>query len=157
VIGCPCANPPSGPGRGCDNSAGTGGAILSAAGVAYLSADSLVFTTSGEKPTATSVLLQGTSSPAAGVVYGQGVRCVGGTLKRLYSKNAVAGNVAAPQGAELSISMFDAMADWMTVPLLHHDYAGKAPTRTGLEHPSISPYRTYESADGVPVLLLRAK
>jgi len=49
---CPCSNPPSGPTRGCDNSSGTGGAVLSANGVTRLSADSLVFTTSGEKPSA---------------------------------------------------------------------------------------------------------
>jgi hypothetical protein len=96
VIACPCGNPPSGAGRGCNNSASTGGASISAAGGTYLSSDSLVFTTSGEKPTATSVLLQGTSSPAAGVVYGQGVRCVGGTLKRLFTKTASAGSITAP-------------------------------------------------------------
>src|SRR5262245_51328568 len=55
------------------------------------------------------------------------------------------------RGSGIAVSLFDGLADWMTVPLLHHDYAGKAPTRTGLEHPSISPYRTYESADGVPI------
>jgi Tol biopolymer transport system component len=96
VIACPCGNPPSGAGRGCDNSSSTGGATLAAAGATVLSSDSLVFTTSGEKPTATSVLLQGTSSPAAGVVYGQGVRCVGGTLKRLFTKTAVGGSITAP-------------------------------------------------------------
>ena len=96
VIACPCANPPSGPGRGCDNSAGTGGAVLSAAGGTYLSSDSLVFTTSGEKPTATSVLLQGTSAVVNGSVYGQGVRCVGGTLKRLFAKAASGGSITAP-------------------------------------------------------------
>ena len=96
VIGCPCGNPPAGSGRGCDNSASTGGAILSAAGGTYLSSDSLVFTTSGEKPTATSVLLQGTTLVASGVVYGQGVRCVGGTLKRLYTKTASGGSITAP-------------------------------------------------------------
>jgi hypothetical protein len=93
---CPCANPPSGAGRGCDNSAGTGGASLGAMGGAYLSSDSLQFTTSGEKPTATSVLLQGTSAAAAGAVYGQGVRCVGGTLKRLFTKSAINGSITAP-------------------------------------------------------------
>jgi hypothetical protein len=87
---------PSGLGRGCDNSAATGGAILSASGGTYLSSDSLVFTTSGERPTALSIVLQGTTSPAAGIVYGQGVRCVGGTLKRLYTKNAVGGSITAP-------------------------------------------------------------
>jgi Tol biopolymer transport system component len=96
VIACPCSNMPSGLGRGCDNSAATGGAILSASGGTYLSSDSLVFTTSGERPTALSIVLQGTTSPAAGIVYGQGVRCVGGTLKRLYTKNAVGGSITAP-------------------------------------------------------------
>ena len=96
VIACPCANPPSALGRGCDNSSATGGAILSASGTAYLSADSLVFTTSGERPTATSILLQGSALAPAGIVYGQGVRCVGGTLKRLFTKTAVAGSITAP-------------------------------------------------------------
>ena len=96
VMACPCSNPAGGSGRGCNNSAATGGAALSASGTAYLSADSLVFTTIGEKPTATSILLQGTTSPPAGVVYGQGVRCVGGTFKRLFTKHAVAGSITAP-------------------------------------------------------------
>jgi hypothetical protein len=96
VIACPCSNPPSGPGRGCDNSAATGGASLAASGSAYLSIDSLAFTTSAERPTATSVLLQGTALAPNGVVYGQGVRCVVGTLKRLYLKLAVAGSITAP-------------------------------------------------------------
>jgi Tol biopolymer transport system component len=96
VAACPCGNPPAGAGRGCDNSAGTGGASLSAAGTAYLGMDRLVFTTNGEKSTATSVLLQGTSTLAAGTAYGQGVRCVGGTMKRLFTKAAVAGSVTMP-------------------------------------------------------------
>jgi hypothetical protein len=96
VIGCPCGNPPSGAGRGCDNSAVTGGASLAASGGTFLSSDSLVFTTSGEKPTATSVLLQGTTLVTSGAVYGQGVRCVGGTMKRLFTKTASGGSVTAP-------------------------------------------------------------
>jgi Tol biopolymer transport system component len=96
VIACPCSNPPSGPGRGCDNSSATGGAILSASGGTYVSSDSLVFTTSDENPTALSILLQGTTSLPAGIVYGQAVRCVGGSLKRLYAKNAVGGSISVP-------------------------------------------------------------
>jgi hypothetical protein len=96
VLACPCSNPPSTSGRGCDNSAGTGGAALSGSGIAYLSMDSLVFTTSGERATATSILLQGTALASSGVVYGQGIRCVGGTLKRLFTKSAVAGSIVAP-------------------------------------------------------------
>ncbi|MCX7354341.1 MAG: CaiB/BaiF CoA-transferase family protein [Alphaproteobacteria bacterium] len=52
------------------------------------------------------------------------------------------------EGASLKISLFDAIADWMTVPLLHHDYGGKAPKRVGLNHPSLAPYGLYETADG---------
>jgi hypothetical protein len=96
VIACPCSNAPSGPGRGCDNSFATGGAILSASGVAYLALDSLVFTTSDEKPTATSIVMQGSTPAANGLVFGQGVRCVGGTLKRLYTKTAAGGSITAP-------------------------------------------------------------
>ena len=96
VIACPCSNAPSNAGRGCDNSSATGGAILSASGVAYLSMDSLVFTTSAEKPTATSIVLQGDAVAANGLVFGQGVRCVGGSLKRLYTKTASGGSITAP-------------------------------------------------------------
>ena len=37
------------------------------------------------------------------------------------------------EGAELSVSMFDAMADWMAVPLLQQE-SGKPPQRVGLAH-----------------------
>jgi Tol biopolymer transport system component len=83
VIGCPCANPPASAGRGCDNSSSTGGARLSAAGNAYLSIDNLVLSTRFERPSATSVVLQGDAPLQSGSAFGQGVRCVGGTLKRL--------------------------------------------------------------------------
>ena len=55
-------------------------------------------------------------------------------------------------GAEISVSMFDAMADWMTVPLLQHE-GGKTPARIGLAHPSISPYGVFKTRDGVDVLI----
>ncbi|HEV8113777.1 MAG TPA: calcium-binding protein [Planctomycetota bacterium] len=96
VIACPCSNPPGGSGQGCDNSAATGGAILSASGIAYLSIDRLVFATSGEPPTAFSIVMQGNALVAHGVVYGQGVRCAGGATKRLFVKSAVAGGILAP-------------------------------------------------------------
>jgi formyl-CoA transferase len=56
------------------------------------------------------------------------------------------------EGAELSISMFDAMADWMTVPLLQQE-AGAPPKRVGLAHTSISPYGAFRSRDGVDILI----
>jgi formyl-CoA transferase len=56
------------------------------------------------------------------------------------------------EGATLSISMFDAMADWMTVPLLQ-DEAGAPPQRRGLAHTSISPYGAFRSRDGIAILI----
>ena len=104
VLVCPCGNPPTGVGRGCNNSSATGGASLSAAGDASLGADSLVFSTAGEKPTATSVVLQG-SAANSGAVFGQGVRCVTGTLKRLYVKTAVGGSITAPVVGDPRVSV----------------------------------------------------
>jgi len=56
------------------------------------------------------------------------------------------------EGAELSISMFDAMADWMAVPLLQQE-AGAPPRRVGLAHTSIAPYGAFRSRDGVDILI----
>jgi hypothetical protein len=98
VIICPCANSPGGAGRGCDNSAATGGAALAASGFAHLSMDSLMFMTSGEKPTALSIVMQGNGVISNGVAYGQGVRCVGGTIiRRLFIKSATSGSITAPE------------------------------------------------------------
>lgn len=57
------------------------------------------------------------------------------------------------RGSGVAVSLFDALADWMTVPLLHHDYGGKAPERVGLNHPSIAPYGGYQLGDGRQVVL----
>lgn len=50
-------------------------------------------------------------------------------------------------GKGIAVSLFDGMADWMTVPLLHHDYGGSAPGRVGLKHPSIAPYSSFRTKD----------
>jgi itaconate CoA-transferase len=47
------------------------------------------------------------------------------------------------QGSAIHVSLFDAMCDWMTVPLLHFDYAGTRWPRVGLSHPTIAPYGAY--------------
>jgi itaconate CoA-transferase len=57
------------------------------------------------------------------------------------------------EGSAIKVSLFDGMADWMTVPLLHHDYGAGAPARVGLNHPSVSPYGAYSAKDGTPVLI----
>jgi Tol biopolymer transport system component len=104
VIACPCSNPPGGAPRGCDNSAATGGAQLTSSGSSSLAADTLVLLTHGETPAATSIVLQGDAELAGGVVFGQGVRCAGGALKRLYVKGASGGSITAPGPGDPSVS-----------------------------------------------------
>jgi hypothetical protein len=122
VIACPCANAPAIGGVGCNNSANTGGARLDATGIARLSYDTVVFITDGEKPTATSIVLQGDSLSSTGVAFGQGVRCVTGALKRLYVKNAVAGSITAPQGADLPVHARSAQLGDTIAPGSHRYY-----------------------------------
>jgi hypothetical protein len=105
VIPCPCNNPPTGTGKGCNNfGAGpTDSAQLTATGSPSLSADTLVFTSTGENNTSLTIFLQGTTSSATGLVYGAGVRCVTGTLKRLYTGGATGGSITRPSGADPSV------------------------------------------------------
>jgi formyl-CoA transferase len=56
------------------------------------------------------------------------------------------------EGADIRVSMFDAMMEWMAVPLLYAEY-GAPPKRVGLTHPTVAPYGVFATADGVPVLI----
>src|SRR5215468_9376156 len=56
------------------------------------------------------------------------------------------------KGADIRISMFDVMADWLSVPLLNSE-AGNPPKRIGLAHPSIAPYGVFRSKDGRDILI----
>jgi crotonobetainyl-CoA:carnitine CoA-transferase CaiB-like acyl-CoA transferase len=57
------------------------------------------------------------------------------------------------KGKGLHVSMFDALAEWMTVPLLHQEGTGQAPARVGVAHPSIQPYGAYPTADDGEVVI----
>jgi itaconate CoA-transferase len=54
-------------------------------------------------------------------------------------------------GAAISISMFDAMADWMAVPLIQYE-GGAPPKRIGLAHTSIAP-GAFKTKDGADILI----
>ncbi len=97
---CPCGNSGS-TGHGCENSAGTGGAELYASG--GIAPDTLVLRSEGELPTALSIFLQG-NAVIAPVPFGDGVRCAGGILKRLYVKHAAHGLAVAPEPGDASIT-----------------------------------------------------
>ena len=57
------------------------------------------------------------------------------------------------RGKGLAVSLFDALAEWMTVPLLHQEYTGEAPRRVGLNHPSIAPYGAYACMSGEQLVI----
>ena len=102
--GCPCSNP-GGSGRGCNNSAGTGGAVLVAAG--RLDPDTIVLQSSGELPNALTIFLQGATAISP-VSFGDGLRCAGSQLLRLYVKSASGGVATAPGPGDPSITARDA-------------------------------------------------
>ena len=56
------------------------------------------------------------------------------------------------QGADIRISMFDCMMEWMAVPMLYTEY-GAPPRRIGLSHSSLAPYGVFETGDNVPILI----
>ena len=107
ATGCPCGNLGA-IGHGCENSIGTSGAILTTSGTTV--PDTMVLTSSGELNSSLSIFLQGTTESTTGLVYGDGVRCVTGSLKRLYTKSANGGVATAPVGADLSITARSAAA-----------------------------------------------
>jgi hypothetical protein len=96
---CPCGNAGA-PGRGCENSAGTGGARLTASGL--LDPDLAVLIGSGLPSSSLVVFLQGDATIAA-VPFGDGLRCVGGTLLRLDGEVPFQGWVSYPHGCDAPI------------------------------------------------------
>jgi crotonobetainyl-CoA:carnitine CoA-transferase CaiB-like acyl-CoA transferase len=57
------------------------------------------------------------------------------------------------KGKGLKVSLFDGMADWMSVPLMFYENTGRTPPRMGLAHPSICPYGAFETEDGALILI----
>jgi crotonobetainyl-CoA:carnitine CoA-transferase CaiB-like acyl-CoA transferase len=57
------------------------------------------------------------------------------------------------RGRHVSVSLFESVADWMSVPILFQKYAGQVAGRTGLNHASIAPYGAYAAGDGQLVMI----
>ncbi len=102
VRSCPCANTALLDGAGCYNSSLVAASVWQL-GTASLAADTAVLVTADERPTAPSIVVQGSAPILAGLSFGQGMRCAGGILKRLYLKFAVAGSISAPAGSDADI------------------------------------------------------
>ena len=87
-------------------------------------------------------------SPEAYGRIGVSVCDIGSGMNALIGiQNALLIRARTGKGMGVKISLFDTAADWMQVPFLHAEYAGKAPKRAGLHHPSIAPYGGYTTQD----------
>ena len=101
---CPCGNDNDGsvPGSGCDNGVFASGAQLTGSGVASVSADTLVLTTTHLEPTSWGLYFQGDDALSAGLPFGDGLRCVGGSIRRLQPRLS---DAAGTSFTNLSISV----------------------------------------------------
>jgi len=56
-------------------------------------------------------------------------------------------------GATVDISLFDALAEWMSAPAAYTAYGGSAPPRSGPHHASIAPYGPVKTKDGAALYI----
>jgi Tol biopolymer transport system component len=101
-VPCPCANSGA-PGSGCENSAGSGGALLWLTG--FAEPDSTQLIVAGMTSNPLTVFLQGDVELAPAVHFGDGLRCAGGNLKRLYTKTGFGGSASVPGFGDLPLGL----------------------------------------------------
>ncbi len=102
---CPCGNAGAA-GNGCANSVNPNGANLAWSGTASISSDTFTLLGTG-MPNSSVLYFQGTSQQAggAGAVFGDGLRCAGGTVIRLLTKTNVGGASQYPDAGDVLISI----------------------------------------------------
>ncbi|MBI5362742.1 MAG: hypothetical protein HZA53_06155 [Planctomycetes bacterium] len=99
TVACPCGNLGLS-GRGCANSVHASGALFGASGAS--NPDTVVLAASALPAAAATIFLQGDALTSA--VFGDGVRCAGGTNIRLRTKTASGGVCSFPAAGEPSVS-----------------------------------------------------
>jgi hypothetical protein len=101
---CPCGN--GAPGNGCPSSVNLAGANLSWTGTPSVAADTFTLQGSG-MPNSSALYFQGTlqTNGGLGSVFGDGLRCAGGSVIRLGVKINAAGSSHCPAGGDLPISV----------------------------------------------------
>jgi hypothetical protein len=102
-VACPCGNNGSA-GNGCGNSTNGLGANLTMSGTISTLDDTASMHVAGMPLNATCVFLQGTGG-TNGVLFGDGLRCVAGTLLRLAVKHGVLGQANYPESGDQPISV----------------------------------------------------
>lgn len=76
-----------------------------------------------------------------------------GLTAAMLINEALVARTKSGEGRAIKLSLFDVIADWMSVPLLQHEEHGVGPDRVGLAHPSITPYGGFKSSDGVTIVI----
>lgn len=114
---CPCANYGAA-GHGCASSSNASGGLLTATG--STNPDTVVLHGSGMPMASLCIYLQGDALEDA--VFGDGVRCAGGSLIRLLTKSNVAGASAFPEQGDVSISTRGQVAPGSSVRRYYQTY-----------------------------------
>ncbi|WP_282793268.1 CaiB/BaiF CoA-transferase family protein [Streptomyces sp. CC224B] len=76
-----------------------------------------------------------------------GMYAYSGILSALYTR-ATTGRAPA-----VEVSLFDALAEWMSQPAYYTRYGGTQPPRVGARHATVAPYGVFTARDGQEVLL----
>jgi itaconate CoA-transferase len=71
-----------------------------------------------------------------------GVYAYSGVLTALYERERTG------RGTHLQVSLFDALAEWMSMPTYFGHYQGQDPVRSGAAHATIAPYGPFPTIDG---------
>jgi crotonobetainyl-CoA:carnitine CoA-transferase CaiB-like acyl-CoA transferase len=66
---------------------------------------------------------------------------------------ALLSRAATGRGTSIDVSLFDALAEWMSAPAYYTAYGGREPQRTGASHSTIAPYELFASRDGVEIFV----
>ena len=121
--GCPCGNFSSA-GRGCSNSTGQG-ALLTAGGTNSATLDDLTLLITELPPSTPGLLFSGTTqlNGGNGQVFGDGLRCAGGGIKRLGVRIA-SGSGVATWGPGLASGAGWVSGDTRTFQLWYRDTSG---------------------------------
>lgn len=73
---------------------------------------------------------------------GTGMHAYSAILGALYQRERTG------KGTRVEITMFEAMVEWMSHPLMYTHFGGRAPRRSGPDHATIVPYGRFTAGDG---------
>jgi itaconate CoA-transferase len=66
---------------------------------------------------------------------------------------ALFGRTRTGAGTTIDVSLFDALAEWMSAPTYYTTYGGVEPARTGDAHATIAPYELFTTSDGAGIYI----